>query len=101
MGWHGSFRGTRAGVLIAPGKLDEGIPLAKDALLRNEWPEHRAFTACDLALAWQAKGRTGEGLRYLQMAETLDPNCRRLARARQACEREIPMQHNKPAEGPL
>lgn len=82
VGWSPPIRGTRALALIAGGRIDEGLALAKEMMERNEEPEKKGFNALTLALGFKAQGEILEGRKYLEMGERLAPNDLLLPRAR-------------------
>jgi len=88
LSWLPIVKGTRGAVLIALGKVDEGLVLARQALEGQEDQLQRAFDACVLALGHKAKEQIAEGTKYLDLAESLHPACLLLDRARKAYGRE-------------
>jgi tetratricopeptide (TPR) repeat protein len=76
-----AFQGTRGAVMIALGRIDEGIPLVESALAGNNAVRSRAYNACCLAIAMLKRGDTAEAERYLAMARSWWPECPLLRRA--------------------
>jgi tetratricopeptide (TPR) repeat protein len=82
LAWHPSIKGTRASVLVALGKWDEGILLAREVMDSSPEPSKKATHACTIALGFNGKGNQPEALKHLEMAERLDPTCDLLPRVR-------------------
>jgi tetratricopeptide (TPR) repeat protein len=80
--WALSVRSTRGAILIATGRIEEGIALLEDKRLTMESTDNRASVACSLSMGYAAKGGLDKAREFLQQAETLDPDCVLLERAR-------------------
>lgn len=73
VGWNPPVRGTRAATLVAAGRIEEGLALAKEMLERNEEPERKAFNALVLAMGCRRRGDLSQARRYFELGERLGP----------------------------
>ncbi len=74
-------RSTRACILIAMGRFEEGVDLLSDERFRLETPGHQATVKSMLAKALAHLGQRERALRSLDAARKLDPASRHLAAA--------------------
>jgi Tfp pilus assembly protein PilF len=81
--WEPDVKGTRGGVLVEQGRLDDGICLLETALAKSEKAHDRAIHACWLAIAKARQGDPSAADHYLDQARRLDPSCPLLTRAQQ------------------
>jgi tetratricopeptide (TPR) repeat protein len=81
MAWHAGVKGTRAAVLVALGRLEEGLGMARDALEHHAEDRGKADIACTLAIGLRNKGDLVEGRKYLDLATQLGCKSRRYRRA--------------------
>ncbi len=81
MNWIPAIRGTRGAVLVAMGKLDEGLTLLRDSMAQAEHSNHKAQNACLIAEAESRCGNLAAARTYLEEARKLDPKCPLLPRA--------------------
>jgi Tfp pilus assembly protein PilF len=82
LSWMPSIKGTRGTVLSELGRLDEAIPLLKEAMLTHEVGHNQAQNACLLAIAEARRGDLNAAQRYLEEACRQDSTCFLLERAR-------------------
>jgi tetratricopeptide (TPR) repeat protein len=75
LSWHPAFKGTRGTVLLGLGKVDEAMPLLREAMQMHENPSNQAQNACWLAIAEARRGHPEAGRKYLAGARKLDPTC--------------------------
>jgi tetratricopeptide (TPR) repeat protein len=81
LSWMPSIKGTRGIVLSELGKLDEAVPLLREAMRTHEVPRNQAQNACLLAIAEARRGDLNLARRYLEEARNFDPACFLLERA--------------------
>jgi hypothetical protein len=68
-----TLKGTRGGVLVELGRLDEGIAMLNDVMKWSECPVDHAISAAYLAKAHAARENFGEARRWLAKAESIEP----------------------------
>jgi hypothetical protein len=78
--WEPAVVGTRGAVLLWLGRIDEGIELLKQAMLKTSERRNKAADAAFIALGEYQRGNPGEAQKYLDLARKLDPNSPALAR---------------------
>jgi len=81
LGWMSAVRGTRGAVLVALGRLDEGIDLLRDSMREAERPGDKALDACFLAIGEARRGNRTAAESFLEEARRLDRSCPLLERA--------------------
>lgn len=69
-----TLKGTRGGVLIELGRIDEGIALLHEVIKRSECPSDQAFGTAYLAKAYAAKGDREESTRWMAKAQAINAN---------------------------
>ena len=79
--WQSYVRGTRGGVLIELGQIDEGVWHVEQALRYNYPGTSKALNACYLAIAEVRRRDYSKALDYLDEAKRRDPKCRLIERA--------------------
>jgi hypothetical protein len=67
-----TLKGTRGGVLIELGHVDEGISCLREVIKRSECPSDHAFGAAYLAKAYAEKGDIEESARWMAKAQTIN-----------------------------
>ena len=70
-----AVKGTRGSVFCAMDRLDEGIPLLKQAMEEHDDPKNKALNACELAIAERKRGNLEASDQYWKSAQSLDPLC--------------------------
>jgi hypothetical protein len=70
-----AIKGTRGSVLYALDRLDEALPLLKQAMDEATEPRSKALNACQLALLEQKRGNIEISNDYWKTARALDPAC--------------------------
>ncbi len=91
--WEPSFIGTRGSVLVAMGKLEEGIKLLNEAFQAQSTAGNKAENACHLAVAHARMKNLRTAEDYLDLARQLDPDCRSIiwsAREIQSTQTAVP-----------
>ena len=78
--WISAIKGTRGALLVETGRVDEGLQLLQKAYDGHSEPEGKALNAAHIALGEKLRGNTEESVRYLEIAQTLDPQCQLLDR---------------------
>jgi hypothetical protein len=81
MSWLPAVRGTRGTVLVAMGRIDEGLPMLLDSMSQAQLPNHKAQNACIIAEAECRRGNLEIARNYLEEARKLEPKCSLLSRA--------------------
>jgi hypothetical protein len=81
--WSPAIAGTRGTVLVAIGKVEEGVELLKKSLKDAESPRSKAENSCHLSIAFAKTGNRDEARKYLELAGQFDAKCELLNRARQ------------------
>lgn len=71
--WTPGVKGTRGSVLIELGRIDEGIPLVRQALRENYEASNKAANACYLAIAMARGGDPHQAQAFLNEAKRRDP----------------------------
>lgn len=89
MGWVPAIRGTRGTVLVAMGRLEEGLPLLRDSMAKATIPAHKAQNACLIAEAESRLGNASAARDYLAEARKLDAGCLLLARTESVVQRNL------------
>lgn len=84
MPWQPEIAGTRGSVLVAMGKLDEGLPLLEKAMIQNIQPRDKAENACQIALGEIKRGDLVQARRYLEKARNWHPECTLIPRVETA-----------------
>jgi tetratricopeptide (TPR) repeat protein len=69
-----TLKGTRGGVLIELGRIDEGISCLREVIKRSECPSDQAFGTAYLAKAFAVKGDHEESSRWMAKAQALNAN---------------------------
>ncbi|HEX4069875.1 MAG TPA: M50 family metallopeptidase [Planctomycetaceae bacterium] len=82
--WEPTIKETRGSVLVALGRVDEGIELLKRSFGEHEEKENKASSACLLAIAFNRAGKLAASRHFLEQARSLDPQCPLIDRAIQA-----------------
>jgi len=80
--WAPYAKGTRGAVLMELGRLDESIPLLRQALDGNDGHRHKSLNCCCLALAMARLGDPKAARAFIEKAAKFDPACPLLNRAR-------------------
>ncbi|MDB6029610.1 MAG: hypothetical protein JWM68_5833 [Verrucomicrobiales bacterium] len=75
------IKGTRGAVLSALGRIEEGLPLLREALQTVSSPRSRAENACHISIAEARRGNRAIAETYLTEARTLNPECKLIERA--------------------
>jgi tetratricopeptide (TPR) repeat protein len=70
-----AVKGTRGSVLCATDRLEEGIPLLKQAMEEHDDAKNKALNACELAIAEQKRGNLQASEEFWKSARSLDPLC--------------------------
>ena len=91
LSWMPSIKGTRGTVLLELGKLDEALPLLREAMLTHDIPNNKAQNACWLAIAETRRGNLKAGRKYLDEARKFDSACFLLERAQNILDRAKPI----------
>lgn len=86
MSWEGMIIGTRGAVLVASGKIEEGVQLLQTSIAKLQDPKSKAVDACFIALGEIQRGNLATAQNYLDMAARWDADCMLLGRARAAME---------------
>jgi predicted negative regulator of RcsB-dependent stress response len=81
LSWMPSIKGTRGTVLVELGKLDEAMPLLREAMQTHDVPSNKAENACWLAIAETRLGNLNAGRKYLDEARKFDSACFLIERA--------------------
>lgn len=89
MSWVPAIRGTRGTVLVAMGRLEEGLLLLRESMSQAAIPGHKAANACLIAEAESRMGNFSAARDYLDQARRLDPGCLLLHRAESILDREV------------
>lgn len=63
------------------GKLDEAVPLLRDAMDKHDEPINKAQNACFVSIAEARRGNLAESKKFLDEARMLMPTCFLLERA--------------------
>jgi tetratricopeptide (TPR) repeat protein len=84
LGWSPAIKGTRGAVLLEMGKVEEAMPLLREAMQSRQDPADDAQSACWLAIAEARKGDLTSSRSLLEQATKLDANCILLERAQSA-----------------
>lgn len=71
-----TLKGTRGGILIELGRVDEGILLLREVVKRSECSADQTFSAAYLAKAYAAKNCLEESQQWMAKAQTLNPEHR-------------------------
>lgn len=69
-----TLKGTRGGVLIELGRIEEGIALLEEVMKRSECPLDHAISSAYLAKAHAQKGNREQSVRWLRKATELNPS---------------------------
>jgi tetratricopeptide (TPR) repeat protein len=80
--WEPAVGGTRGAVLVALGRVAEGLALLKSAMARNPDKRGKALDACLIASGEMKRRDLREAQKYLSAAMDLDPQCELLERTR-------------------
>jgi tetratricopeptide (TPR) repeat protein len=67
-----TLKGTRGGVLVELGRIDEGLVFLTDVMKKSECRIDHAITAAYLAKAFAVKGNRQESQRWLEKARAVD-----------------------------
>lgn len=73
--WEPATCGTRGGVLVALGQVDQGLELLKSALKKNPDKRGKAIDACLIAWGEWLRGQAEKADSHLALARQLDPKC--------------------------
>ena len=88
MSWMPAIRGTRGTVLVAMGRLEEGLKLLRESMAQASIPGDKAQNACLIAEAESRLGNYSVARNYLDEARRLEPGCLLLERAESILRRE-------------
>jgi tetratricopeptide (TPR) repeat protein len=78
--WLPDVKGARGAVLVEQNRVDEGIPLLREALKEHADAKDKAFDACYLAIGYAKISSAHEARARLEEAQKFDPHCHLLPR---------------------
>jgi predicted Zn-dependent protease len=70
-----TLKGTRGGVLVELGRIEEGKQLLEDCFKNSASVNDKSISACYLALAASKQGDTQRALDMLELARNVNPQC--------------------------
>jgi hypothetical protein len=73
--WSLTLKGTRGGVLVELGRIEEGRPLLEDCFKNSTSANDKSISACYFALAASKQGDTQGASNMLELARNVDPQC--------------------------
>lgn len=68
-----TLKGTRGGLLVELGRIDEAISTLRHVIKRSECPIDRMISSACLAKAWHSKGELSAARKWLARATAIDP----------------------------